>query len=413
MLRSLSTLESFYVDQAVTIITVSDLEGIVNSLTLQKAIDAVVMMHPLLSSEILQSDEGYSFSKRENSEDKLTTLGQIDKDKRKEFILSELNSPLTKTSLIRFTLLLEERIGIIKSQHISLVTTTHHAVSDGMSCVALHEQIWKVYAELASYQPPTITDFPLMPAIENLIPTQYTEAELSNYIERYQKMAASYHPFVVKAVEQGEAAVEMSYVRKKFTLKQTKAIIENCKKHHVSVHGALCAANLLALKELYGKEGNLDLSCHSPIDVRARLEPAVSNNAMFSAAIGCGHVETVTPETTLWALGENISTTIKNHIESGDIFKSMLTYKEMRLKSKLACSIGITNVGVVNLPPKFGKLKLTALTLIPRIPLPMLTASAITSGDKLTITYPYAKPFYSGNVIKKIAEQAATYLLTL
>jgi hypothetical protein len=87
-------------------------------------------------------------------------------------------------------------------------------------------------------------------------------------------------------------------------------------------------------------------------------------------------------------------------------------YKETRLKSKLAVSIGITNLGIVNLLQPSHKLKLLSINFIPRIPLAMLSACATTSGDKLTITYPYAKPFYSTNVIKKLAERAANYLLT-
>ena len=411
MLRSLSSLESFFVDHDITIVTVSDLQGTVNALVLQKAIDMVVMMHPLLSSEVLQSDEGYYFSKREAIDDQLTVLGEIDKDARKQIMLTELNTPLDKKSLIRCTLLLEERIGFIKPQNISFITNTHHAVSDGISCAALHEQIWKVYAEMINGESPTVTEFPLMPAIETLIPSDFSEAELEEYIERYAATAKQFSPFAITPAEKGDASVEMGYVRKKFSLKQTRALLAACKENNVSVHGAICAANLLAMRDLFGAEGALDLSCHSPINIRARLTPAIENNAMFSAAVGCAHYQTVTPDLSLWELGANISNTITEHIASGDIFKSLLTYKETRLKSNLATSIGVTNVGVLNLPNPSRKLKFVALNFIPRIPLPMLSACVITTDDKLTITYPYAKPFFSTNIIKKLAEQAANYLL--
>lgn len=412
MLRVLSNLESFYVDHEIAIVTVSDLQGTVNPLLLQKAIETVVMMHPLLSSEIHQTDDGYTFTKRTEFNDKLTVIGEVDKEKRKQIILSELNKPVANNSLIRCILMLEERVGIIKSQSISLLTSTHHAVSDGVSSVALHEQIWKVYAEISSNKSPEITPFPVMPAIENLIPNHFTEAELEDYIERYEQITKNHQPFTLKAVDQDDAAVEIGYVRKKFTLKQTKTILENCEKHNVSVHGAICAANLLALRDLFGVEGYLDLSCRSTVDVRSQLEPAIANNAMFSAAVGCVHCEKVSPDMSLWILGDAISNTIANYIASGDVFKSMLTYKDARLKSHFPSSIGVINVGFVKLSQPNYKLKLLAINFIPRIPLPVLSACVITSGDKLTITYPYAKPFYSGNVIKKIVERAANYLLT-
>jgi NRPS condensation-like uncharacterized protein len=135
MLRALSTLESFYVDHEINITTVTDLKGSVNALLLQKAIETVVMSHPLLSSEVLQTEESYAFSQRASFDDKLKVIGEVDKDRRKQIIQSELNKPLGNNSLVRFTLLLEARIGILKSQEITLITTTHHAVSDGVSSI--------------------------------------------------------------------------------------------------------------------------------------------------------------------------------------------------------------------------------------------------------------------------------------
>jgi NRPS condensation-like uncharacterized protein len=412
MLRTLSNLESFYVDKEISIVTVSDLTGTINPLILQKAVEAVVTMHPLLFSEIQKSEQEYFFFERTDFNDKLTVIGEVNKDKRKEIILSELNKPLSNNSLIRFTLLLENRIGILKSQAITFITTTHHAVSDGISCIALQEQIWKMYADLADNQSPTLTPYPLMPAIENVTPT-FTDAELTDYIARYNHTISNHNPFAIKPADIEDKAIEIHYVLKKFTLKQTKAILEHCKAHNASVHSVISAANLLAMKDLFGENGQLNLSCHSPINVRPYLTPTIDNNALFSAAIGCTHFQNVTSEMSIWTLANNISDTIKNHIANGDIFKSILTYKETRLKSNLAVSIGITNVGKVKLAQRFRKLKLESINFIPRIPLPMLSACVVTSGDKLTITYPYAKPFYSGNVIKKIAEQTAQYLLNL
>jgi len=413
MLRTLSTLESFYIDHDITIVTVSDLKGKINPLILQEAINAVVNMHPLLCSEVQQSPEGYFFAKRETVEDQCTILGEISKDKRKEIVLAELNNPLPKNNLIRFTLLLEERIGIIQPQHISLLMTTQHAVSDGISCIALQEQLWKMYADLANNESPAVTTFPLMPSIESLIPKNFTDNELTDYIDSYTQAEKRYQPFTMKAADKGDAPIEIHYVSKKFTRKQTKSILDHCKENNVSAHGAICAANLLALRDLFATEGQIDLSCHSPINVRSRLEPAIPNNAMFSAAIGCVHHEKVTSDTSVWTLGTDISTSIKNHVTSGDIFKSIMTYDKTRLKSPMAISMGITNVGAVNLSQKFRKLKLVSINFIPRIPLPMLAACVITSGDKLTITYPFAKPYYSTNVIKKIADLTSHYLLTL
>jgi hypothetical protein len=411
MLRNLSTLESFYIDNEINIVTVSDLTGSINALILQKAINTVLMMHPLLSSEVLESEQGYYFSTRAMVDDKLKMIGEVDKDARKQIILDELNKPLEKNSLTRFILLLEERVGLLKSQDISLVMTTHHAVSDGISCVALLEQIWKLYADILNNQSPENEPFPLMPAIEELVPAEFTEDELAEYIERYAETAKQFQPFTITPAEQGDMPVEIALVRKKFTLKQTRALLENCEAHNVSVHGAICAANLLAMRDIFSTDGKIDLGCHSPINVRSRLVPAIPDNAMFSAAVGCVHYQHITAETTLWTLAENVSGTIKNHIANGDIFKSILTYKETRLKSKLATSIGISNVGVIDVSQRFHKLKLESINFIPRIPLPMLSACVATSGERLTIIYPYAKPFYSTNVIKKIAEQATNYLL--
>ena len=207
MLRTLSILETFYINQDITIVTISDLKGKINPLTLQEAIKSVVSSHPLLCSEVQETEDGYHFVKRESFNDQCIIHGEISKDKRKEMILAELNTPLPKTNLIRFTLLLEERIGIIEPQHISLIMTTHHAVSDGMSCIALQEQIWKVYADLALNESPSIPSSPLLPAVENLIPKNFTEDELEEYIERYSQAEKTTTPFSLKAADIGDSAI--------------------------------------------------------------------------------------------------------------------------------------------------------------------------------------------------------------
>lgn len=413
MLRALSPLESFYIDQDITIVTVSDLKGKINPLLLQQAIKSVVSMHPLLCSEVQSTEAGYVFIKRETFDDQCIIIGEVTKDKRKQMIVTELNKPLPNSNLIRFTLLLEARVGIIQPQQISLLMTTHHAVSDGISCMALQEQIWKIYSEIANNESPIVPAYPLMPPIESLIPTDYSTTELTDYIDRYTETAKKHSPFVMPAADKDEAPIEINYIVKKFTRKQTKTLLEKCKENNASMHGLICAANLLALRDLFGKDGEIDLSCHSPMNVRSRLEPAIPNDALFSAAIGCTHYEKMSANTSIWILANNISATIKNHIESGDIFKSILTYKDTKLKTPTATSIGVTNVGAIDLSTKFRKLKLVAVNFIPSIRLPILCACATTSGDRLTITYPYAKPYFSTNIMKKIADTTNNYLLKL
>ena len=410
MLRALSDLESFYIEKEITIVTVADLEGTVNPLILQKAIAAVVKSHPLLSSEVRSTPEGDCFYQRASCDDKMIVLGAVDKEKQKHMIVSELNQPLSKTSLFRFTLLLEEKVGIIKSQKITLISTIHHSVSDGICCIALQDQIWKTYAEMIADAPLTISSYPLLPAVEQLIPSHFSETELEDYIARYMQTAKHFHPFTLKTAEKGDTEIEMRYLRKKLTIKQTKAIVDQCSQLNISVHGAISAAHAMAMQQLSGIDGPVDLSCHSPVNIRPFLNPAVDDNAMVSAAIGCTHYQSVSPDASFVQLSEAISKTIHDSIENGDIFKSLLTVRETRLKVFLGTSIGISNVGVVKLPRISRKLKLTAMNFIARFPFPALTAYVSTSGDRLVMMYPYAKPYYSSKTISKLAELAETYL---
>ena len=260
-------------------------------------------------------------------------------------------------------------------------------------------------------QPSTLAPFPLIPAIEDLIPTHFTELELTDYIERYMQTAKSFHPYTIKAAEKGEADIEMRYIRKKFTLKQTRAILDKCEKENISVHGAISAAHILAMRDISGKEEAVDISCHSPINIRPLLKPPLENSDMVSAALGYTHYQTISPEMSFAMIGESVTTTIKNCIDNGDLFKALLTVRETRLKVFLATSIGISNLGSVNLPPKFRKLKFVSINFMGRFPFAMLTGFVSTSGKKLTIMYPYAKPYYSTHAVSKLANLAEEYLL--
>jgi NRPS condensation-like uncharacterized protein len=411
MLRNLSALESFYVTNNINIVTICDLTGTVNPLILKKAIQLVVMSHPLLSSSIITEDDQMCFAKRDSFNDKMVCIGQVDKFLKKEIILTELNKPLETSSLVRFTLLLERKIGIIASQAISLIITTHHAVSDGLSCVALQQQLWKVYSQLVNNQNPDLMEQPLLPAIEQLIPANFSEHELKEYVDTFTNKQSNFKPFTVKPNEKNDSAISLSYTQKKFSIKQTQQLIERCKENNASIDSVICAANLFALRDLFATDDAIDLSLHIPINIRKLLEPKLEHNAMLSAAIGCAHHESFTKETNLWSLATAISETIKTHIEQGDLFKSLLTYEQTRLTTTAATSIGISNIGIVNTQKLSQKLKLEGIQCIPSIPLPMLSAFVVTSDNKLLITYPFAKPFFSSSQIKRIADAAIVYLL--
>lgn len=419
IIRPLSATETFYVISKVSIQIACHIRAhLLSADLLQQAILQVMQRHVFLSCRIIKKDNLYFFEKNTLQHIPLKIYENIDDQEKSHLIAcQELNIPLPEDKVLwRVSLLLHGQAKNIKQEtNYILLTTIHHAIADGVCCIQLQQEILKIYADLLQKKNINFSShLPVMPALEDLIPKTINETDLQDYIKKYIESAATINAYALKplAIEK-EERLQINFVQRKLSVAQTETLLTKCKENNISVHGVICAAHLLAVKKLLNN--NLDkliLCCHSPVDIRSRLLPPLSKEHMLSAAIGCTSCCLIDSETSLWSLGKKITLDIQRSIDSQDIFKGLLTFKETRAKFKLPVAFGVTNVGVVDMPVNYGVFELQEIYFIPAFTLPMLTAAVVTFNKKLVINYPYTWPYYSERLINELADLAMSHLLS-
>jgi NRPS condensation-like uncharacterized protein len=413
-IRSLSVTETFYAKFDVSIVTVCHIQGPIHLEVLRQAIKSIQMRHPYLNCIIQEQQNALYFQEKPglNLDIQEIICSNVTQE-LPEAIQQMLNTPLDTTQGLFYARLIQQSSDS-ESPKI-LLTALHHSIADGLCTLSLHQEILEATASiLAGKLPKIASPLSAMPPLENFIPKEIDQEALDDYIARYIDAATAITPQALSPqhLDAKPEDLSVSLVQRQLQPDQTLALINLCKAKKTTVHGAICAAHLLAIRTLIDDSNTpLTLCCHSPVDVRSRLEPPVEREHLFSAAIGCGSCHEVSPSSSLWELGQEVTNTIKSSIETQDIFKGVLTFDQTRAKYRLATAIGVTNVGVLDIPTQFGEgLELKAISFIPSYKLPMLGVAVTTFNQHLILNYPFTQPYYDEGLMNTLADRVYAYL---
>jgi len=96
------------------------------------------------------------------------------------------------------------------------------------------------------------------------------------------------------------------------------AWLERARREGTTVHGGLCAAQLIALRAEIEEQGSRKLSLYHPVDLRPSFEPALETSApgMFISMVPTSHQ--LGPEIDLWGLAREIRARVVCAVERGD-----------------------------------------------------------------------------------------------
>jgi NRPS condensation-like uncharacterized protein len=390
-LRPLSEIETFYAEANLSIHTTSHIQAVLPTQVLEKALNHTAKRHPLLSCRITRKNNLFYFDPIEGLIVPLQIHENVDtRAKYYSITRDELNLPLEKErGLIRAVLL---KNGSSKKN--VLITTIHHAIGDGLCCIELHKEIAQTCADILENRFQPASPLPLMPPLEHLLP---------NSSRLYHDQSRIVIP------PTSEPTIE--FIQKKLNRTQLRSLLERCRANATTVHGALCAAHLLAIRELlYDTNHPIGLFCHSPINMRSRLTPPLDKEHMFCAASSYTGCYSVDCTTSIWSLGKKIGEDIRSFIETGDVFKKILQFRELKTQPKPPISFSLTNIGNIETPTSRDTLEINEMFFMPLYRVPILGASVGTFRDRLIITYPYLTPHYSSRLIHKIANLVISHL---
>lgn len=166
------------------------------------------------------------------------------------------------------------RVLLLHSPDVSnLIITFHHCIGDGLSGAYFIRDILQFIGE-----PDSPRDLlPDLPPIDEIIPDtkKWVDKNLDNSIESESILTAFYRNH--QEVNTSEIFPTRLF---SWTLSspETTKLLARCREEGTSVHGALCAAFLLAIAAEIKSLDEIILKCHTPVNIRKYLTITVGEN---------------------------------------------------------------------------------------------------------------------------------------
>ncbi|MBD2730154.1 hypothetical protein H6G96_28500 [Nostoc sp. FACHB-892] len=292
------------------IVTISRIKRLVNAEVIRQALDIIQHEHPRPNSRIAGNLDNLSF---ETGVSKIPLrIGEKEYAKQyQEVVLQELNQKMqSDQGLIRTVL-----VQVSKDDHLNyLITTTHYAISDGLSCVKLHSQIFRYCQKLALGEIiDEINIHPPLPPFTELLPARMqdfkSKLKLFIFLLKCQFESIRYKPQVLKMEKY--VHFEERYcgmIQKRLNNDETTELKDFCKNNNTTVHSTICVAMLLASakKLAVSKEMNIQLKCQSAIDLRRCIQPAINDEIISTFTSGINTFHNINKNTSFWKLAREL-----------------------------------------------------------------------------------------------------------
>ena len=220
-----------------------------------------------------------------------------------------------------------------------LALTFHHAIGDGRSGAELLRRLLEIIAADAAASPRTATG--ALPPMYEVFPPRFRWSEQPDTADQVaDQMMADYkrHGRVgrlpwLAGTDLSAATRAPRFIRFIVPPETTRRLLELSRQHGASLHGVLCAAQLLGQYRLQasGQKEALFLSC--PVDMRPYLEPVqpATPTGLYVTLISASFA--LEPSTDLWELAREVvrQTRVQLARGEGHLFFSLYGLDEMPL----------------------------------------------------------------------------------
>ncbi|MBK1988708.1 alcohol acetyltransferase [Sphaerospermopsis aphanizomenoides BCCUSP55] len=403
------------------VVTISRIIGLLDEVILRQALDIVQCRHPLLNCRIIKSFNSLRF---ETAAIKipLRSFNHLDYQNWTEVVVAEMNQKMESHKGLA-------RCVLVKSQNennvVYLITTLHHAISDGLSTVQLHSEILTYCQKIAAGEIINQVDsLHVLPPIQELLPDSARGwgSDLQN-IFFLLKLTFQYLWYNPKSLDFQEYVPIKSrrsgMVHKQLDQELTVKLVNFCRKKNTTVQGALCAALMFAVaQEISGNERkDISLSCTSYISLRKHLRSLVSENNLGVLASAITSFHTLRVNTHFWNLAREVRENLAAELKSDDIFSITMMYKNM-IEFLLAnpnlalTSVAVTNIGQVKIPKFYGPFELTEISFVPAQAIfgGVLSAAVTTFDNRMILNFMFSLPSNSQNLMEELADNVIACL---
>ncbi|NMG22441.1 phthiocerol/phthiodiolone dimycocerosyl transferase family protein [Brasilonema bromeliae] len=397
------------------VVTVGRIKGPLNAEMVRLALDLVQRRHPRLNSRIVGSLDNLHFQTGEMPLIPLRVVDKLHDEQWTDVVLEELNEKIDSSKgLLRAVLILPMNKSCVNY----LILTVHHSISDGLSCLQLYSEILAYCQSFASNDPITqVISLPTLPPVEELLPESKKEL-------RKEPLRNLPEPLGVETLG-FEKCVPMELrrcglVHRQLDAELTQQLVNICRQEKTTVQGALCAAMLFAAvrKIRTGQTNDVRVSCRSPIDLRQRLKPVISNGNMIALVSSVMSFHTLQLNTSFWELARDIKQQLHAGLEREEIFTGVLTFSQnvellLRQPHEVLATVSVSNVGRVNIPRVYGSLELEEISFVPSIAAygGVFYAAVTTFQGKIFLNFPFSEPAISLHTMENLINSAVSCII--
>lgn len=410
------------------IITISKITGILTTKLIRQALDQLQEQIPFLQCRIAKNNRDLYFTTESTAKIPLQIIKQTEFNLQ-YIVEKELNKTIDSDKyLIRTIIICNEISGDVKY----LITTTHHAITDAKSCMALHEKLFKLCQLIQGKK-----------SISQINKNYFSPDDLI-YIEQF--MSKKY--FTIQGVIQKNIAIlkeifrnifnkyqtleserkvnienfKCGITQRKISPELTKKIINNCRKNQVSVQGAICAAMLIAVTNHIrkNKKQKIKTSCRIGVDVRQQLNPEIKPEKLGLFASNLLLLHDITEGHDFWNLAKEVMEQINQQLTKQQffinlqIFETIFKYFDNVIANpdKIANTVDVTNIGQVQIDDDYGIFKLDEISFIPSYTILSNTilVAVTTFKQQMVLNFATSEPSVSQLTREILANNAINYL---
>ena len=394
-------------DRPTNVVLSATIKGAINVNQITEALGWIQYRHPLLRTRIVIDPQQQP---RLVSEGVPTLPLRVIERQNEEQWLTEISAELLSPFLWSEQPL--ARVVLLHSPDVSELLVTYHHIGDGLSGAYLMRDIWCEITKPGSYRQP----LPEIPPIDQLLPPVFSDG---------QKDAVDFDRFVEvdPTIQLDEAFHErLHLLHWDFSSEETNKLVTRCRLEQTTVHGALCAAFLLSLRQEINSSKETVLKCLSPFNLRNYLTVAVGENfGEYIARVVTSH--SFNQQTQFWDLARQVKYQINQAVveqkiyEGGSKAKSFLNTKPDKIKVRQyaknisSSDIVITNLGRLEIPVHQGGLELEKLYFtVTGFRHQSIIVAIATIAGKMCVTFRYQESLIPSVSAQRISLEAVEKL---
>ncbi len=404
------------------IVTISRINGYINEETMTQALEMIQCRHPRLNSRIVRFRNSLSFQTQETANIPLRLVKVLATDQWQEVVCQEMNEGIDSSkSLLRVVI-----VHVLGDEQINyLITTVHHAIADGLSCIKLHSEILTFCQKIVSNEPiNSVTSLTPLPPIEELMPqwTKGFRGRVNSIIFLLQlglqeiwnrPKSLDFEKYVSIAKRHS------NIIHRQLNQELTQKFVNSCRQENTTVHNALCAAMMLTVAKTITKIHRKDIrvNCLSYLDLRRHLEPEISDDNLAILASSIMGFHLIKSNSSFWELAREVEQKLEASKKQGDLFNMVLIAKDLIdicciYPKKIAATVSVSNVGKINIPKSYGKFELEEISFISSNAFfaGVFAIHVSTFKGKMLLNVAFSQPSISCNTMEHLVNNFMSYI---